>query len=56
MISKENFKELMAVPLTDYPLPCKREYNFGPYPECRTCSIERQMYCPHSPFAKEGIE
>ena len=52
MISRDQLIELFNITMRDYPLPCKREYNFGPYPECETCSIERQRMCPHSLFVK----
>lgn len=53
-LTQEDVKELVALTFTDYPLPCKREYNFGPYPECETCAMQKQVVCPHSPFAKGG--
>ena len=50
-ITRKQINELVQMTLQDYPLPCKREYRFGPYPECKTCSFERQRWCILSPFA-----
>jgi len=51
-MTKKEINELINLTLQDYPLPCKREYKFGPYPECKKCFLERQMLCPLSPFNK----
>jgi len=52
MLTKKEIKNLFDMTMKSFPLPCKREYEFGPYPECKTCKSERQKLCPHSPFAK----
>lgn len=51
-MTKEEIYELVNLTFRDYPLPCKREYKFEPYPECKKCSLERQMLCPLSPFSR----
>ena len=45
MMKKEDVQRLVEMTLKDFPLPCKREYEFGPYPECKTCSDDRKMLC-----------